>query len=116
MTRFVALILMLSAAGPVLAQSVPPELHKTAWCGTLFQHLAQDMPPDPTAQQLQLVAVFVEAGAVLLAEASEGYVAAGFGAAQGPAWLGDMARTVLTQIEADRLDYSFEDCTELAGF
>lgn len=119
MPRFVvfALVLLPVAA---MAQQVPEEAQMDLWCGTAFELMTRDTPPDARGQKLAATEAFAEGGKRLIDRALPIFLESGYSdsaLADYRAKLEDsVGRIVNGSARAgEEAAYSFQDCSALIG-
>ncbi len=113
-------LMLLPLAVEAQAQEVPAEAEKDLWCGTAFELMTRDTPPDATPEKLAATAVFAEGGKRLIARALPIFLEAGYSdsaLAEYRRKLEDsVSRVVNGSTRAgEEPAYSFQDCSALIG-
>ncbi len=115
--RLAALVPVLLAAGPVLAQQVPEQSKMDLWCGLAFGIVATDAPVDVSDGQETIIRQLAEGGERLVGQAKAAYLENGHSDASFATEFEAMSAEVARQLAAmdNSVAYSFEECSALLG-
>jgi len=102
------------------AQEVPAEAQMDLWCGTAFELMTRDAPPDATAGKLASAEVFADGGKRLIDRAIPIFLEAGYSdqaLADYRSRLEDSVGRVVNGSARAHEDaaFSFQDCSALIG-
>lgn len=99
----------------VFAQSVSEDVTRQLWCGTAFTVVFGTLPDTVTDEQRAESKVYSDAGAALIAEATQAHLDAGFTQEAVDKIKADLVPAVTTQVGGDgsSAQFSFEDCAAL---
>jgi hypothetical protein len=114
----VALLALLAATGPALAQPVPEGAQADAWCGVALSLLAEEVASTASREQHQMAEIFAAGGTALIEKATIAYGDAGWSGERTETLLLDLRASVAKSLsgEGEPPEMTFEDCAALAGF
>jgi hypothetical protein len=96
------------------AQDAPEEAKKQLWCGTAMVAFFSAMPSDQLSPEEQKEAAgYIAGGKALIETGAQGYLAAGFTQEAIDKLKLELETGVMDEINADKAQYSFEECLPL---
>ena len=98
-----------------MAQTVSTDVTKALWCGTALTVAFSNPPPEATSEQLSEAQVYIDGGNMLIEQATQAHLDAGFTEEQVTTIKSDLVTKVTEQVTGDgsNADYAFEDCVAL---
>lgn len=97
------------------AQTVSDDVNKALWCGTAFVIVFSNPPEGTPEDQLAEAKVFLDGGNMLIDQATQAHLDAGFTEEQVNTIKSDLVTKVTDQItnSPESAEYKYEDCLAL---